>query len=259
MSKAQELQVLDNDIVVPGCKFSRVGLRLEHLDEATLLHAGAFLQQVEGCRAWWWGDFLLALCRFRLSQEDGSLRDEAKRDPKLEHRLFRRYTSEHGEVARVDVDVMHDWRNISAFYDLPRRRGELSNTHHLEAMQAAEGDNTIADDWLDKAINNRWTVPQMRAAIRRAKQQGAEPYEPMPEVHQQELFACARWSKAVAKRVPDMGISEAEQLLRDLQPIVLLAQQLAGRIAAGEKSLQNLRANVRVKKVKDKESIEAAA
>lgn len=237
-AKAENLQVLDRDIQVPGCTFTRTSLSLAQLDEQTLIHAGVFLAQVEGCRAWWWGDFLLSYCEFRLAQEPPNLRDEAKRDAKVRRRLFRAYTIERSDIARVNVDTLHEWRDTCEFYGLLRRRSKLSNEHHVEAMQAANGDEAVAADWLDQAEANGWTRPQLRAAIRRAKQQAAEPEEPMPQVHQQELFACARWSRTVVRRVPDMERHEAEQLLRDLQPILALAAALAERVAGKESITQ---------------------
>lgn len=260
MSRAQQLQVLDNDINVPGCTFSRTALKIGVIDEDTLIHAGTFLAQVEGCRAWWWGDYLLAYCAFRLEQEDKPLRDEAKRDPKMCQRLYRRYTAERSDVARVDIDTLHEWRNVCDFYEMPRRRGDLSNEHHREAMYAAEGDAAIADQWLESAIENKWTVPQMRAAIRRSKQTESEPDEPLPEMHQQELFACARWSRAAIRRVPTMDTGEARQLLADLQPILALAAQLAAHVGADVKFTNAAVSNVKfTTATPGKESISPAA
>lgn len=234
MSKAQQLEVLGRDIVVPGCTFSKTALRLSVVDEATLLHAGAFLDQVEASRAWWHGDYLLAYCEFRLAQESATLRKEAQADPAMVQRLYRRYTAERSDIAKVEVDTLHEWRNVADFYEPLRRRSELSNRHHVEAMQAAGDDSAVADNWLDQAIENRWSVPQMRAAIRKAKHSAAEPDEPLPQVTQQELFACARWARTVTKRVDDMDIEEAKQLLSDLQPILALSARLAARVASSE-------------------------
>jgi hypothetical protein len=232
MSKAQQLEVLSNDIKVRGCAFTPTALVLDVVNEETLLHAGVFLAQVEGCRSWWWGDYLLAYCGFRLETEGDSLRDEAKRDPAMRQKLFRRYTAEREDVAHVDVKTLNEWRDTADFYKVARRRAELSNQHHVEAMQGADGDEAIADEWLDKAVANHWTRPQLRAAIRRSKQSLSEPDEPMPQFMQQELFACARWARTTSKRVDDMQTNEAQQLLVSLQPILDLATRLAAKIAA---------------------------
>lgn len=237
MSKAQELEVLKNDIRVQGCTFSPIGLHLQEVNEETLLHAGAFLAQVETSRSWWFGDYLLAYCAFCVAQESDYTQAEAKRDPKLRNRLYRRYTAERAEIAPVTLQTLHEWREVCDFYEMPRRRGELSNQHHLESMWAAEsGDKAVADEWLARAIENKWTVPQLRKAIRQAKQADTEPTEPMPEVTQTELFACARWSRTVIKRVPDMDLHEVEQLLADLAPIVALSSQLANRLAEAKRA-----------------------
>ncbi|MEY5101109.1 MAG: hypothetical protein RJA36_3828 [Pseudomonadota bacterium] len=235
MSKATQLEVLDRDITIPGCVLTRTGLKLDTIDEATLLHVGAFLDQVDASRAWWHGDYLLAFCEFRLAAESKNVRDEAKADPKMRQRLFRRYTAERIDIAKVELDTLHEWRDVAGFYSLLRRRSNLSNNHHLEAMVASGGDAAVADEWLDKAEENKWTVPQLRAAIRQAKRAQQEPDEPMPEVTQQELFACQRWARTVVKRVDDMPRGEAEQLLRELQPILALATALAARVASPSK------------------------
>jgi hypothetical protein len=102
-------------------------------------------------------------------------------------------------------------------------------------MNGSDGDSSVADNWLDLAIEKRWSVSQLRAAIRQQKRAVNEPDEPMPQmILPLHLVECARWSGMAKNRVESMEIAEAKALLAELQPILALAALLATKVVSAE-------------------------
>ena len=80
MSTKNELMVFNQSIAIPGVTFSRTGLRFDQpVTPELLVQVGTFLQAVDVCSAWWWGDFLVAYCGYSLKDEKMGGVDEITR------------------------------------------------------------------------------------------------------------------------------------------------------------------------------------
>lgn len=224
-----ELDVLNRNIVVPGCEFSRVALRFDVVDEATLLSAGACLQEMENCGDWWWGDYLFAYAEWRISIDglQGETADEKEK-------ARRHYVRNHPSVlnGRAQAETQVERYKVASFYNCGSRLPQLSNEHHREAMEGSGGDLAIAQDWLERARKHGWSKQELRAQIRSAKR-AAVVTASSGEVRitQQELFAFNRWSRAVTNRVNDMEREEVVALRRELEPAAKLIARLDARIS----------------------------
>lgn len=235
MSTKNLARVMERNIAVSGVRFTRTGLAFDKVDEATLVEAGAFLQAVDACSAWWWGDFLKEYCGFRLKAEIGNEAiDEITREQKL-----RNYGAHYSSICGREPKTLWHWKGVADFYESSRRREDLSHTHHVEARDGSDGDKAVADNWLDQASANGWSASELRAAIRRSKRQEQEPDEPLPQlVLPMEIVECRRYAAATLQRVPTMEAAEAQALLAELEPVLAFAAALARRLTpVGKESL----------------------
>lgn len=242
MSTKNLARVMEKNIAVSGVRFTRTGLVFERVDEATLVEAGLFLQAVDACSAWWWGDFLAAYCGYRLKgdeEENGSAYDEIARGEKL-----KQYASHYSSICGREAKTLWHWRGVAAFYNSSRRREELSHGHHIEAKDGSDGDSAVADNWLDQSIANGWSVSELRAAIRRSKRQEQEPEEPMPQlVLPMEIIECRRYATATLPRVPAMDAAEAQTLLAELEPVLQFAAALMRHLATNPTATNSVPSN----------------
>lgn len=229
MSKQNELRVFEKSIAIPSVRFTRTALEFDRVDEGTLVEAGAFLQAVDACSAWWWGDFLAAYCGYNLKQEEKehvAQFDELTRADKL-----KQYSAKYSDICGKDLSTLTHWKGVANFYNFGRRRPELSWTHHREAKEGSDEDPAIADNWLDLAIKHNWSASQLRAAIRRKKRALLEPDEPLPQLLlPMEVVECRAWASATLSRVPDMDLKEATALLREMEMIIQVAAALTRRV-----------------------------
>lgn len=230
MSKREELARV-NHTIVDGCDFTHTGLTFARIDEATLLRAGAFLQWVDRCRDWWWGDFLVAYAEFRLSA-DYDPKALAAMDDQTKEKHRRHYVRNHGSVTngRERADTQVERYLLARFFTEGTRRAALSVDHHLVAMKYSDRDLAEAQDWLEKAEDAGWTRNELRAEMKAAKRPSATGEVEKITVTQGELFAAKRWARKEQQRVGDMEPEEAEAILRDLQPILQLATMLAAKV-----------------------------
>lgn len=233
MSKKNELAVFQSSIAIPGVKFTRTALEFDHVDEDALVKVGSFLQAVDACSAWWWGDFLVAYCGYNVREEEKEL--GTKFDAMTHGEKLKQYSAKYSTICDREPKTLAHWRGVADFFNSSRRREELSHGHHIEAQNGSDGDNSVADNWLDLAIEKRWSVSQLRAAIRQQKRAATEPDEPMPQmILPLHLVECARWSGMAKNRVESMEIAEAKALLAELQPILALAALLATKVVSAE-------------------------
>lgn len=233
MSKKNELGVFQDSIAIPGVKFTRTSLEFDRVDEDALVKVGSFLQAVDACSAWWWGDFLVAYCGYNVGKEEKEL--ATKFDEITHGEKLKQYSSQYSLICNREAKTLAHWRGVADFFNSSRRREELSHTHHVEAQNGSDGDSAVADNWLDLAVANRWSVSQLRAAIRQQKRAANEPDEPLPQlILPLPLVECGRWAGMARKRVDDMDLSEAKALLAELQPILNLSALLAAKVVAAE-------------------------
>lgn len=232
MSEKTKLQVFERTIAIPGVRFTANAIHFERVDEEALHAAGAFLQAVDACAAWWWGDFLAAYCGYRLKAD---IKEEGVMDTLTQQDRLKQYSAQYSNVCGKEPKTLWHWKSVADFYNSSRRREELSWTHHIEAKDASAGDTAVADNWLDLAIKHQWSASQLRAAIRRSKRVEQEPEEPLPQlILPMELVECRRWATAAVTRAETVDIEEAKLLLAELQPVLALASIYARRIAAAE-------------------------
>lgn len=223
-----ELAVLNRNIIVPGCEFSRTGLKFEKVDEATLARVSGCLQEMDAAVDWWWGDYLVAYADLMLA------RDGADKNGEGAEKLRRHFVRSHGGVltgGQNEESQINRYR-LSSFYNFTSRDVELSKDHHRYAMDGAAGDLSVAQEWLAKASAEDWSSNELRAAIRASKRINAGVTDTPPEVTQTELFAAKIWARKQIKRIDQFEEGEAEAMLADLQPILALAAELAKRISA---------------------------
>jgi hypothetical protein len=233
MSKRTELQVMEQTIAIPGVRFTRTSMIFERLEEATLVAAGAFLQAVDECGAWWRGDHLAAYCGYNIGleeKENGRAFDELTKQDKL-----KQYTSRYATTWNREPKTLHGYLAMSRFYNLDCRQSELSWSHHWEAAVGArgEGDLATAQNWLDLAMKHRWSVSELRAAIRNAKRAEAATAEPAAQMLLPvELVNCRRFVCAHIASVADMDIEDARAQLAELEQVHAYIVALTRRVSA---------------------------
>lgn len=230
-SRRDSVSVLNRNIIVEGCTFTHTGLLFNQVDEQSLLRAGACLQEMTNCGDWWWGDYLVAFAEFRLKAEHDAKTLNAMEESDQE-RLRCHYIRNHATVlnGRELPEIQIRRYRVSKFYQSVRRRTELLNSHHQEAMEGSGGDTAVAESWLDKAVENQWTRNELRAEIRAAKRSLVVDPPQSVTVTQHELFGAQRWARAQIPRIDSMERNEMSAMLADLQPILALATALAARL-----------------------------
>lgn len=235
MSKKTELAVFEGAMpAIEGVRFTRNALVFERVDEGALVAAGAFLQAVDACAAWWWGDFLAAYCGWSLKKDEsdaGSKFDALTAVDRLKH-----YTARYAAIAGKEPKTLMMWKGVSEAFKSSRRREDLTWSHHAEVKFGCDGDEAVEDNWLDLAEKHRWSVSQLRAAMRKTKRSEQEPDEPLPQlILPMEVVECRRYATAAIKRVDDMALEEARALLEELTPVLALAAALNRRLTPGGK------------------------
>lgn len=141
-----ELAIVTNAITLPGCTLLRVGLQMdENLSDQQLSEIGRTLNAMQECGLWWWGDYL---CQ-------------------IERRKGEKY-AEAVEESGYSYSALSDAKSVCSRIGLSSREEELSYTHHREALGECQGDAIKALHWLTQARANKWSVAEMRKAIRLA-------------------------------------------------------------------------------------------
>lgn len=229
MSKRTEVAVFERTISVPGVRFAKNALTFERVDEGTLVATGAFLQAVDECAAWWWGDFLAEYCGWSLKKDErdaGSKFDALTAVEKLKH-----YTARYAAIAGKEPKTLSMWKSVSEAFKSSRRREDLTWSHHAEAKFGSGADEAVADNWLDLAEKHRWSVSQLRAAMRKQARSEQEPEEPLPQlVLPMELVQARRYATTAIGRVTDMDEEEAKALFVELTPVMQFWQALGQRL-----------------------------
>jgi len=221
-----ELEVLNRNICVQGCTFSRTGLRFDVVEEGVLASVSACLQEMGKATDWWWGDYLVAWVEFKIEAEGAKQEDEETKE-----RRRRFWVRNHASVLGGDAlaQTQEARYELASFYNSACRQAELSKKHHEEAMNGAAGDLALAQGWLEKAKALGWSANQLRAEIRGAQRKEVGATAGKQTVTQQWLFDARMGASAQMKRVDDMDADEAGFLLAQLAPVLALAKALALR------------------------------
>lgn len=233
MSKKTELEVMERigrSITASGVRVMRTGLVFDKVDERALHEAGAFLQTVDACSAWWWGDYLAAYCGYEVKAEEA---EHGPMDEITKGDRLKQYTARYAAIAGKEPKTLWQYLWIARFYNFSCRQEELTWTHHVEATVGAEGDLAKAQKWLDAAVNNRWSASELRAAIRKTKRAEQEPDEPMPQyVLPLELVQARRWGSAHLESVAEADMEELVAQVREVEPLIEWWKRAMGRIQA---------------------------
>jgi hypothetical protein len=104
--------------------------------------AGTLLA-VEHCAMWWWGDFLCAV-----EAKHGSMYDEALK------------------ISAYAYSTLRDAKWVCSNFDLSCRQDNISFGHHYASLVECDGDTEQAKEWLAKAVEGKWSISEMRRAIR---------------------------------------------------------------------------------------------
>lgn len=127
-------------LAMPG-KLERCGWQLpEQLNFEDWLACGQLLNRIEGSVQWWRGDWWA-------------------------YGSNRKYGDGEEIAAKADLDygTVRNYASVARAFELSRRRDNLSFSHHAQVMDAAPEER---DRWLDRADREKWSVSQLRAAIK---------------------------------------------------------------------------------------------
>jgi hypothetical protein len=80
--------------------------------------------------------------------------------------MFGEKYSRAARITGYDVQSLMNMVYVSSRFPVSRRRDNLSWSHHEAVAAYAEDDQ---NDWLDKAIEQRWSVADMRMMLRTAR------------------------------------------------------------------------------------------
>lgn len=226
MPAKNSLTKVSSLLAVPGARFTQTALLIDKTDERTITQIGRYLQTIDACVAWWWGDFIEAWCQRKLAEENAKVKAEASGDDEKRERLYVHYTTEYARLTGRDEYTVMQWRAVAAFFKVGSRLPTLSWSHHHEAMHGADGNVSVALEWMKRAVKNKWSKTQLRAAIRSMNAHGDDDDSIMPSVRYAEVIQFKRWASTTLKRLPGMEASEAKMLRADLQPALELAREL---------------------------------
>jgi hypothetical protein len=202
-----EIQVSqDNNLSIAGLELTRNSLVIpKEATDSQVASVGHFLQSVEGSKAWWWGDYFIA----------------------LETRKGEHYTSEWAELAGVTSGTLRNWKSVAGFFESSCRHDSLSWQHHYEAMCGADGDLAIAQNWLQLADENKWSVSQMRKAIRQANREHNDDDDPgPPELPYQALYDADHWATSKLQEIKALPKTEKQRLFNNLHALIELVEYL---------------------------------
>jgi hypothetical protein len=148
MTAILEKPAVDRDLLIipiPGCVARRQSLTIT--SEDGFKNAGRALAEFDSCSQWLWADYQLYAEKYgyRTVLEDSR--------PDLHHSTIRSY-----------IDA-------GRFYAVKDRHPDLSFSHHAAVMYllGLEASITDAKKWLARAAANKWTVGELREAVRTDK------------------------------------------------------------------------------------------
>jgi hypothetical protein len=223
------LEVISQDIALPGCTLTPNALIVTHPSEETFKHVARYLQTVEACRAWWWGDYLNAYCAVKIAALNASQRKPSAMDEAAKEHVYVHYTAGFAAVSGVEETTLRHWRMVSAFFEVGSRLPTLSWSHHHEAWSGASGNRKQAAKWLAKAQAEGWSKTELRAHIRGEAITEDDPSTP-PPIRMQELIACSRWARGMVKQLSALKPADLQTIRPDLEPVVQLAKQIDARL-----------------------------
>lgn len=200
-------------VCLPGAILTRTALVIhETTTDDQLAEIGAALVSIDGSRCWWIGDYACALQR-----------------RKGEH-----YTDGRAEALGIEPGTFRQYKAVAAFFPPLSRAVNLTFAHHFEAMKGADGDLAVAQNWLDRAAKEEWSVSDLRKAVRLSK---ADPdykddgHEPTGNGYS-ALLDAVRFVHSQLKEIKSYTPEQAAAILSDIeQPFTTYISELR-RLAA---------------------------
>lgn len=232
MSARAEVQVLERGMVAPrGVRFAETALVFDDPSEATFIETGAWLQRIEGCRAWWWGDYISAYCAWRVTQDVAAkkLIDDAE----SKERAQVEYAARYAEAAGVSTDTLHDWKSVAEFYPPGCRQPTLSYAHHWEAKvgAVAAGGLPTALQWLSKSHAQGWSKTELRGNVRASRIAETTTHEPRPTERLHELYVFKIWARGQLACVAAMHPDDARAMRTEMEPAAKLLAALDAKLS----------------------------
>ena len=209
------LAAIDNlSLGLPNIALSRTSLAIkEGAKEEDYSQLEAWLDTVGGSLQWWWGDYLNHLATVR-----GVDYAEAK------------------AASSYSPGVLRNASWVCRHVAVSRRHDALTFGHHQEVASLSPTDQEI---WLDRAEDEKWSVKQLRAEIRKSKAQVTNGPDQAPE-DQRAARASASfeefnlWYLLEAPKFTDAQRREWDQALEPLVEEYLSRNPHVGLFAAKE-------------------------
>jgi hypothetical protein len=166
------------------------------------MEAGKKLCKVNACALWWIGDWL----NFGVNEYG----DKSK------------LAGEYAEELGLSFDVLRGAMLVASKVGVATRVASLSWSHHRELIAFGAKDQK---KWLTKAIGEKWTVSQLRCAIRESEAEFTEPSIPRPS------FIPINWVNEGLRHLRSIPVDrwdmdQRKTLKNELKPIVELYESL---------------------------------
>lgn len=195
--------VLERAINVPGASFTRNSMLIDgDANPKQLKLQGDFIQAVTSAADWWRADWCAHVQKAEVAEERG-----------IEQKSFEFYLS------------------VTDMFPADARMEGLTFEHHAEAMLGSGRDAKRAHDWLAKAIENNWSVSQMRKAIREANAEYRKDKRAATGNGYTFMLDAERWCRVQLKEVSHYTPERAAAVLGDLSHLRKMLAELE-RIAA---------------------------
>jgi hypothetical protein len=205
MSTATELDIVSSAVRFPRAEITLTALIIDpKASDEDLSKIGAALVSIEGSRSWWIGDYACAL--------------QAR---KGEH-----YTDGRAEALGIEQSTFWQYKAVASFFNPSTRVEDLTFKHHFEAMCGADGDLAVAQDWLDQAVKNEWSVSDLRRAVRTAKAEyKSDGLNPTGNGYS-ALLEANRWASTQLKEIGGYTAEQAVLILADTPTLWTLGDEL---------------------------------
>lgn len=196
-------------VSVAQCELSKTAAKFEDgLSYEQWLDAGKQLCRVSACALWWIGDWI------NYGEKQYGEKYKAALD-----------------ATDYDLATLHAASWVSSKVQTTNRLVVLTWSHHREVAGLGQKDQR---KWLSLAEESKWSVSQMRVAIRQssgdyrdAKDVGSMGFNPM-----KEALDFARWFKRQDAEHPieTWPIEQCEALVKDFEPIIPFYERLKLRL-----------------------------
>ncbi|PTY03488.1 hypothetical protein DB346_06315 [Verrucomicrobia bacterium LW23] len=198
----------------------------EDISESQFRQIGSILAKVQRSIQWYWGDWLAhASQSAHKSRSRNNLNTLVMREGP---RLYQ-YA---GELSHLSYQTLRNYKAVCEAIPLPRRRPNLSFGHH----EAVHGIPDVAeqDEWLEEAERERWSISQLRAAIRIANSTAPLDYDGNDRAFHEETRRRSQIMREIdvltmllkKERVEDFPPRTQDAWLEKLEPIARFYDKL---------------------------------